>query len=123
MKNILWIALMLTALSCKKNEQSILQVRIQNDTNIILDSVQLTYDVTNYNYGLVDGNNLTAYHTFQKLPDAATATVIINGQQAFAGRLFPPNSYPYPLLSNGSYTLKIFTDTTLVSGYNAVLIK
>ncbi|MEP6684785.1 MAG: hypothetical protein ABJA35_16050 [Parafilimonas sp.] len=123
MKKFLPGILLLILLSCKKSAQPVLQVRIANDTNIILDSVQLTYDLTNYNYGTVEENKETSYHSFQTLADAATANVVINGKQIIAGRIFPPNSYPYPILSKGSYTLKIFADSTLVLGYNAELIK
>jgi len=123
MKKILPAILILVLISCKKSESPILKVRVQNNTNIILDSVHLTYDVTYYNFGTISVNATTPYHSYQTLPTAPTADVFINQQRVVAGRLFAPNSYPYPALDKGNYILKIFTDTTLPSGLNATFIK
>jgi hypothetical protein len=57
------------------------------------------------------------------MPDAPVAMADLANKKILAGRLIPPNSYPYPNLANGKYTLQIFPDSTLFYFYNAKFIK
>lgn len=128
-KIIFILSIWCIAAACKKNETSPsaiendVYIRIENETNITLDSVKLLYDTSNYNYGSVFTGKITTYHFFKKIPDYADASVIVNNMKIMAGLVVPPNSYPTPYLKNGNYTLQIFRDAISFSGYDARFIK
>lgn len=52
---ILFGVLVLTMIGCKKRESEAgVMIRIDNSTSIVLDSLKLRYDTSNYNYGTLD---------------------------------------------------------------------
>ena len=91
-------------------------------TSFTLDRVTLVYDTDNHNYGTVPPDQATEYIFFESMPDAAAATADSADQKIIAGRLIPPNSTPHNLAA-GKYTLQIFPDSSLLSGYNANYFK
>ena len=98
-------------------------ISIENSTSVTLDSVKLFYDTSNYNYGTILPHKATGYVFFKTMPDAPATVANSGSRKTFAGHFYPPNLYSYPLLSNGKYTLQIFTDSTLFYLYNAKFIK
>jgi hypothetical protein len=118
------ICLLLIALGCcKKSEPSGVMISIENSTSFTLDSVKLVYDTTNYNYGTILPGKATGYIFFKMMPEAPAAVAVSGNKKILTGHFFPPNSYPYPNLPNGKYTLQIFPDSTLFYLYNAKFIK
>jgi hypothetical protein len=118
------ISLFIIALySCKKSEPSGVMISIENNTNFTLESAQLVYDTTNYNYGTILPGQATGYIFFKSMPDAPAARADSANKKIIAGLFIPPNSYPTPILANGKYTLQIFPDSTLFYHYNARFIK
>lgn len=108
------ISLFIVALySCKKSEPSGVMISIENNTNFTLESAQLIYDTTNYNYGTILPGQATGYIFFKSMPDTPAARADSANKKIIAGHFIPPNSYPTPILANGKYTLQIFPDSTL----------
>jgi len=107
---------------CKKNEPVGIEIRAENSTNVAIDSVQLMYDNSQYNYGTVQPGDTTGYHFYETLIDATATTFVLDGHQILAGGILPPNP-PYPHLSDGKYILRIFADSLFPTGYNAEFIK
>lgn len=121
---ILFGVLVLTMMSCKKSEnEEGLMIRIENSTPITLDSLRLRYDTSYYNYGTLEPDSVTGYHSFKSMPDDPSALGKTGNNIFMAGPIIPPNSYSIPMLSPGEYTLKIFPDSTLSFGFNAKYIK
>ena len=121
---ILFNFLVLTMMSCKKRENDEgVMIRIENSTSIILDSLSLLYDTSNYNYGTLEPDSGTGYHFLKSMPDDPSALDKTGNNIFMAGPVIPPNTYPIPMLSSGEYTLKIFPDSTLFFGFNAKYIK
>lgn len=109
--------------SCKKNEPTGVMINVENNTSFTLDSVKLVYDTSNYNYGTILPVKNTEYIFFKSMPDGPAASADSAKKKIFAGHLIPPNSYPFPMLANGKYTLQIFPDPTLFYLYGAKFIK
>ena len=107
---------------CKKDEPSGVEIRIENSTDIAMDSVQLLYDNTNYNYGKIQPDSTTNYHFYETFIDAPATTFSSDGHKILSGGILPPNP-PYPYLADGKYILKIFADSLFPTGYNAEFIK
>jgi len=120
--NIIFLFLVVFT-SCKKSEPSGVMIRIENNTNFTLDSVRLLYDTSKYDYGTILPGKNTAYAFFKSMPNGPAITADSASKKIFAGYIFPPNSYPLPMLENGKYTLQIFPDTTLFYLYGAMFIK
>ena len=124
MTRFIFIYVLVIALgSCKKSEPNGVMINVENITSFALDSVKLFYDTTNYNYGTILPHKATGYIFFKSMPDAPAAIAYSGNKKILAGRLIPPNSYPYPILANGKYTLQIFPDSTLFYFYNAKFIR
>ena len=113
----------ITFSACKKSESNGVMISIENNTSFTLDSVKLVYDPSNYNFGTILPGKATGYLFFKSMPTAPAVTADSANKKFFAGQIFPPNSFPYPNLANGKYTLQIFPDTTLFYLYNAKFIK
>jgi hypothetical protein len=109
--------------ACKKSEPSGVIINVENQTSFTLDSVKLSYDTSNYNYGTILPGKSTEYIFFKSMPDGPAATADSANKKIFAGHLIPPNSHPLPMLANGKYTLQIFPDSTLFYLYGAKFIK
>ena len=109
---------------CKKDEPGGIEIRAENFTDEEIDSVMLAYDITSFDYGKINPGETTSYHFYDSMVDnAATTFVLNNNNKILAGYILidlPPGP---PHLTNGKYTLKIFPDTTLPSGYNAKFLK
>lgn len=121
---ILFGVLVLTMMSCKKREDEAgITIRIENSTSIILDSLRLRYDTSNYNYGTLEPGSVTAYHFFKSMPDDPSALAKTGNNIFMAGPIIPPNTYYISMLSSGEYTLKIFPDSALFFGFNAKYLK
>lgn len=121
---ILFVVLVLTMISCKKRESETgVMIRIDNSTSIVLDSLKLRYDTSNYNYGTLEPDSVTGYHFFKSMPDDPSALGKTGNNIFMAGPIIPPNSYNIPMLSPGKYTLKIFPDSALSFGFNAKYLK
>lgn len=109
--------------NCKKNEFNGVMININNSTNSTLDSVQLVYDISHYSYGTILPGKTTEFKFFESMPDDPAASAYLGTKKILAGPIFPPNSYSYPKLANGTYTLLIFPDSTFPYGFNAKFIK
>ena len=109
--------------SCKKSGPDGVMISVENSTSFALDSVKLFYDTSNYNYGTILPGKTTAYNFFRSISEAPVALVVLGNKKILAGRLIPPNTYNYPILANGKYTLQIFPDSTMFYFYNAKFIK
>jgi hypothetical protein len=121
---ILFGVLVLTMMSCKKREgEAGIMIRIENSTSIILDSLRLRYDTSNYNYGTLEPDSITGYHFFKSMPDDPSALAKTGNNIFMTGPIIPPNTYYIPMLSPGEYTLKIFPDSALSFGFNAKYLK
>ena len=121
---ILFGVLVLTMMSCKKREDEAgIIIRIGNSTSMILDSLRLRYDTSNYNYGTLEPDRVTGYHFFKSMPDDPSALAKTGNNIFMAGPIIPPNTYYIPMLSPGEYTLKIFPDSALSFGFNAKYLK
>jgi hypothetical protein len=120
---VLIYVLVIALVSCKKSEPDGVMINVENFTSSTLDSVKLFYDTSNYNYGTVLPGKTTAYIFFKNISETPVAIVILGNKKILAGRLMPPNTYNYPTLTNGKYTLQIFPDSTLFYFYNAKFIK
>ena len=116
---ILISLLVITLGSCKKSEPTGVMISIENNTSFTLDSVKLVCDTTNYNFGTILSGKATGFVFFKSMPDAPLAMADSGNKKILAGRLWPPNYYPYPNLANGKYTLQIFPVSSLFYPYNA----
>lgn len=121
---ILFGVLVLTIMSCKKHEdEGGIMIRIKNSTSTMLDSLRLRYDTSNYNYGTLKPDSVSGYHFFKSMSDDPSALGKTGNNVFMAGPIIPPNTYSFPMLSPGEYTLKIFPDSALFFGFNARYIK
>lgn len=103
--------------SCDKTENGLF-IRIENSTSKNLKEV-LT---NNKSFANVNASGVTSYQLFEKVIDLPSATLIDNNNDtAYAGLIF--YDLPFSYLADGKYTLKIFDDTTALSGFNCVYIK
>ena len=119
---IITISLLLFA-GCKKDQVNSLNVRIENFMGFSVDSAFLVYDESGYNYGEIAAGDTTGYHLYESLIDDPAVYFFKNGDQFLAGPILaPPLSAPTHL-ANGNYTVKIFPDSSLLGGYNAIFIK
>jgi hypothetical protein len=124
MKNIFFILISaFIFFSCEKSTPPVpfTLLRIQNNTGFTIDSVRHSY--TDYNFGTIEPGSLTQYISFDTVVNDAGAIFVLDSQQRFAGRIFPPDIFPVPVLEPGKYTLQIFTDSTSFLIYDAELIK
>lgn len=116
----------ITFSACKKSEPNGVMISIENNTSFTLDSVQLVFDPSHYNFGTILSGKATGYMFFKSMVLVPAVTADSANKKIFAGQMFPPppfNSTPYVDLANGKYTLEMFPDTTLFYHYQAKFIK
>ena len=81
---LLFITILLITVSCKKVAKAPLgptDIRIRNITTLPMTNVTVnTYDST-YNFGTINANAVSDYHTFDRAYPKANIRAIINGQK------------------------------------------
>src|SRR5262245_17846305 len=118
------ILCLLILAACKKDGRgtmSGIEIRIENSTDVEIDSVMMVYDITYYNYGKISAGKTTPSHSYESMVDNPASTFVLNGNKILAGHIFIDP--PFPQLASGRYILKISADTTLSSVYNAEFLK
>ena len=109
--------------ACKKDQVNSVNVRIENSIGFSVDSAFLVYDESGYNYGEIAAGDTTGYHLYESLVDDPAVYFFKNGDQFLAGPVLAPPLTAPTHLANGNYTVKIFPDSSLLGGYNAIFIK
>jgi hypothetical protein len=83
-KLLLFTAIMIIAVSCKKVQrepEGPTDIRIRNITTVNMTNLTVnTYDST-YNYGALNAGSVTEYHRFDRAYPLANISAIINGQK------------------------------------------
>ncbi|HYK47565.1 MAG TPA: hypothetical protein VEV83_20450 [Parafilimonas sp.] len=98
-------------------------VRIANSMGFSVDSAFLVYDESGFNYRAIAAGDTTGYHLYESLIDDPAVYFFKNGDQFLAGPILaPPLSAPTHL-ANGKYIVRIFVDSSFLTGYNVEFIK
>lgn len=104
-------------IACSKSAENTIFIRVQNNTAQDFKEV-----ITNKKSFLnITASDSTSYMSFSKANAAYITLIDNNNDTALAGSI--PIEGSIPALSQGHYTLIIFTDSSAYFGYNCQYIK
>lgn len=103
-------------IACNKDDAAVL-VRVNNATSLELKEVLTSNRV----FKNVHPSETTSYQSFDNAIKPPTALLVTTNNDTLLAGLYYSDALG--VLSTGKYTMKIYNDTTLVSGYNCVYIK